>query len=54
MKTIFEEFGLLVLAGIAIVVLVFLIYLFRDPIGTAVQGLITQFTNNVNIPSFGS
>ena len=53
MKVIFEEYGLLILGALAIVVLVFLIYLFRDPIGSAVQGLISQFSNNVHIQSFG-
>lgn len=54
MKVIFEEYGLLILGALAVVVLVFLIYLFRDPIGDAVEGLISQFSNNVHIPSFGS
>lgn len=54
MKVIFEEYGLLILGALAIVVLVACIFFFENPVKDAVQGLISQFSNNVHIPSFGS
>lgn len=54
MKVIFEEYGLLILGALAIVVLVALIFFFRTPIEEAVKGIINQFSNNVHIPAFGS
>lgn len=54
MKVIFEEYGLLILGALAIVVLVALIFFFKTPMSDAVQGLIEQFSGNVHIPSFGS
>ena len=54
MKVIFEEYGLLILGALAVVVLVACIFFFENPVKDAVQGLISQFSNNVHIPSFGS